>query len=429
MQETPSGGLRIPARVTRVGVLQYSDAEGNTWGELRPSEEVFAEDSLATLRMAPVTDLHPGALVTPETWRTLAKGHVADDVRRDGEYVAASVCVLDADEIELVRSRQRVEVSCGYECDVDETPGVHEGIAYRAIQRNIRYNHLGLGPQGWGRAGSSVALRMDGAAVSVQGIDTPMNAPHARIDSKTAASADTTRNGARMKTIKIRGKTFRLDADEEMAEAQKTADAMGDEVAKGADLGAQLDAATAALTEALKTVAQLKAEMAIKSAATPAPVTEENVPEEVQDSLVSKRLALLTSARKVLPATVKLDGMKAIDIKRAVIAHVAPAVKMDSFDAKTIDGIFTAVTSLKSDATKTAKRADASRETATKVETVLAVTEDQADAVSAERVDGMDDPIVMQQRALHEMGRVPLSSPGQLNGSNSSNSNTMNGRA
>ena len=73
----------VPATVTRVGVLEYEDADGTRWGELRTEEEVFAAASLATLRGAPLTDLHPSRLVTPETWKRVAIGHVGDDVARE----------------------------------------------------------------------------------------------------------------------------------------------------------------------------------------------------------------------------------------------------------------------------------------------------------------------------------------------------------
>ena len=166
--ELPSGAMRIDARTTRAGVLVYVDASGRRRREYRPPEEVFADASLATMRGVAVTDLHPDDMVRPENWRALSKGHVGDDVRPEPPFVGASIVVHDADEIAKIRSRERVEVSMGYEADVEETAGTTpDGEEYDAIQRNIRYNHAALGPQGWGRAGPLVRLRVDCASAMV----------------------------------------------------------------------------------------------------------------------------------------------------------------------------------------------------------------------------------------------------------------------
>jgi hypothetical protein len=163
IETTPQGFIRAPAYLTRAGVLDYRRADGTVVRELRPPTEVFAPASLATLSAAPLTDLHPHQMVSPANVRKLAIGHVSDDVRQDGQHVAANVTVQDADAIAAVQAGERRELSCGYTCDLDETPGTHNGQPYDAVQRNIRYNHVGIGPKNWGRAGSSVALRIDAA--------------------------------------------------------------------------------------------------------------------------------------------------------------------------------------------------------------------------------------------------------------------------
>jgi hypothetical protein len=161
IETTPQGFIRAPAYLTRAGVLDYRRADGSVVRELRPPSEVFAPASLATLSSAPLTDLHPSEMVSPANVRKLAIGHVSDDVRQDGQHVAANVTVQDAAAIAAVEAGQRRELSCGYTCELDETPGTYNGQPYDAVQRRIRYNHVGIGPKNWGRAGSSVALRID----------------------------------------------------------------------------------------------------------------------------------------------------------------------------------------------------------------------------------------------------------------------------
>ncbi len=161
-ERTPSGGLRIPAAVARTGVQVYRDARGIEHRELRHPEDVFDPAALASFADAPVTDLHPEVIVDPSNWKDLAKGSVVRP-RRDGSLVMVDLLVLDADEIRLIESGERKECSGGYTCELELVSGVYEGERYDARQRTIRANHVGLGPNGWGRAGAEVSLRLDGA--------------------------------------------------------------------------------------------------------------------------------------------------------------------------------------------------------------------------------------------------------------------------
>lgn len=175
VEHTPGGAIRAPANLTRVGVFPYRLADGSVRRELRLPEEVFSSGSLATLRGATVTDLHPSkdgerVTVTPENWKDYAVGHVADDVQPSGVYVSASVVIQDQRMIRLVEQEERREVSCGYSCKLEPVSGVWDqtGEEYDAIQREIVYNHVAIGPRNWGRAGPTVALRLDeGDAIQV----------------------------------------------------------------------------------------------------------------------------------------------------------------------------------------------------------------------------------------------------------------------
>jgi hypothetical protein len=162
-QRTSQGFLRIPAYLTRVGVLEYRRADGELVRELRPGDEVMRAQSLATLSAAPVTDLHPTVMISPANVREFSVGHVSDEVKPQGALVAAIVTVEDEDAIAAVERGDRRELSCGYQCRIDATPGVHEGERYDQVQRDIVYNHVALLPRGAGRAGPEVALRIDAA--------------------------------------------------------------------------------------------------------------------------------------------------------------------------------------------------------------------------------------------------------------------------
>lgn len=155
------GGIRVPANVTRTGILNYRRPDGTMRRELRLPSEVFNTDSLATLVGAPVTDLaHHRSLINVANWKEAALGHT-EDVRKDGNFVGAELVVNDPATIAGVENRELSDISCGYTCKLDHEAGSWNGEPYDAIQRSIRYNHVALLPPGKGRAGSDVALRLD----------------------------------------------------------------------------------------------------------------------------------------------------------------------------------------------------------------------------------------------------------------------------
>lgn len=159
------GFLVVPARPTRCGVFPYKRADGAVIYELRHPDDVFHPASLASLEGASVTHLHPTGFVSPENAGKVEIG-VAGAGRKDGAFVAAELSVRRADAIAKVDRNELVECSCSYSLDIDPTPGVYEGQRYDQRQTNIRYNHVALGPKGWGRAGPDVRLmRHDSAFV------------------------------------------------------------------------------------------------------------------------------------------------------------------------------------------------------------------------------------------------------------------------
>jgi uncharacterized protein len=219
-RRTPQGGLRAPANLTRTGVLVYRNADGSTTRELRHPDEVFHADSLESLKLAPLTVGHPGT-VTPSNYTTLAVGMVSENVRKDGRFVAADVLVQDARTVALVERKDLAELSCGYEVTIDPTPGEYEGERYDCVQRNIRYNHVGLGPANWGRAGNEVRLKLDGvpdvevkiahyAGDMTVRTDAPAGAPS--LDTLTAQN-----DGLKTELERVRAENTRLKADAEKA--------------------------------------------------------------------------------------------------------------------------------------------------------------------------------------------------------------------
>jgi uncharacterized protein len=290
---TPIGGLRIDGYLTRVGVLEYRNPDGSTRRELRHPDDVFAPASLASLHGAPVTVGHPPAPgVTTANWRDLAVGHIGDVVAGEGRYVAAPVLVQDATALGHVGAAKLRDISCGYTCAFDPTPGIFEGQQYDGRQTAIKYNHVALLPRGGGRAGKEVQLRIDSHDASYPvGMSIENTTPSAPVPE--------TRN----------------DALEKMT--------------------VRMDAAEKALA-----VANARADMAEKALATAeAALALANDPKRL-DGLMQGRLDLVLKSAPVMGPEWKADGKTDAEIKLAVVQKADPTFKADGKTAEYINAYF-----------------------------------------------------------------------------------------
>jgi hypothetical protein len=153
--------LRVDSFPTRTGVLVYRNPDGTERRELRHPDDVFHQDSLDSLAGVAVTEGHQG-IVSPVTIRSLRVGTVVGQPGRKGNLVKARLQIDDSSMVKAVHEdKAYTELSCGYRCDMDMTPGVYEGQRYDGRQTNIRYNHVALCKPGTARAGSVCSMRLD----------------------------------------------------------------------------------------------------------------------------------------------------------------------------------------------------------------------------------------------------------------------------
>lgn len=158
---TPEGYLVcVGVAIARTGEMEYGPGETPIpVGEdgktiiVRDAEDVFKSETLQSFEGKPITIMHPQTgMVTPESWKELAKGVIQNVRRGTGKNendIVADLLITDAEAIRLVKSGLR-EVSCGYDADYYQT-----GIG-RGKQTSIIGNHLALVSEG--RAGSSYAI-------------------------------------------------------------------------------------------------------------------------------------------------------------------------------------------------------------------------------------------------------------------------------
>jgi hypothetical protein len=302
VERLANGALRIDAIPTKSGVFVYHDSQGQEVREWRPPAEVHKADSLRSLRDAPVTLLHPPGLVTPENWKQYSIGHVSGDPIVTESGPRASVIVSDAKAIAGLGTDIK-ECSCGYELWVEDSAGTTpEGERYDKIQRDITYNHLALGPEGWGRQGASVSLRLDSAGNQV---------------------SDRGEQTMQKITIVFDGKTYTVDAGSQehtdllnkVAARQAEYDTL---VRSNKELTAKVDAFKGECDALKKEAVELKT----KLDAAPALAREQ----------ATARLKLEGEATEVLGKDFKADGKDDNAVRVEIIAKFDPDFK---FDAKT----------------------------------------------------------------------------------------------
>lgn len=126
----------------------------------RDSTELFSPETIASFEGKPVTLGHPPLpLLTPETWKQYAVGHL-QNVRRGSppfaDSLLADLHIQDESAVKAVLSGEADELSIGFSSQTDEVaPGI-------ARESHIVGNHVAIVPKG--RAGALVAIRQDAKA-------------------------------------------------------------------------------------------------------------------------------------------------------------------------------------------------------------------------------------------------------------------------
>lgn len=154
-----TGWIKDKPIVTRSGIFIYHMPNGKVQKEFRSPEEVFKVDSLSSYQGVPITNGHNG-LITKDNPNGII-GTVISTGVQDGDNVRAELIIHDPNKL-----GNRKELSCGYTCDLDPTPGEHNGQRYDYQQRNIKINHLAVVNKG--RAGNA-RLRLDSYDDGVSG--------------------------------------------------------------------------------------------------------------------------------------------------------------------------------------------------------------------------------------------------------------------
>jgi len=327
--KTDAGFLRVPIRATRVGVFEYVQKDGSIRRELRPEEEVFNADSLATLAGVPLTVAHPKDLVDIKNVKNLSVGFTGDAIEKNEErFVDLVGTVTDSRAVAMLERKRDQglgqEVSCGYVAEMDFTPGIWNGQAYDAVQRKIRYNHVAFVDRG--RAGPEARVKLD--------------------ESDNAYYHENNRQGDEsMEKININGKEFEVSP--EIAEAVKAdAKSYGDMKKEYDSMGEKMKK----LKEDMEGMKKEKDGMEGKKDALESEISKlkesskENKMDAAQiDALVQERANVCEVAHKVIGEEFKKDGKENQAIKKEVILAVSPELKIDEKSDDYVNARFDAI--------------------------------------------------------------------------------------
>ncbi len=310
---TDEGFLMVPARISRVGIQEYTaielglnDSEPNKVLKIfRPEKEVFNESSMKSFANKPVTDNHPAMLVDSTNAKEFMVGMSGHEITKDGDFVSAQLVITDAIAIKNIEDG-KVELSNGYTCDIDWTSGTNgKNEQFDAIQRNIKGNHIALVTKG--RAGSDCRLadtkheNKNNMKVTIDGVDYEVSDQACQAVSKL------------QKTL--------ADAQNELSEKEKEAKDKDDELEE-------------AKKKAKKTTDALQAKL---------DDAESNKPTAKQlDQMVSDRSTLIDNVRKIKP-DIELKDKDELALKTEAICHSCPGVQMDSKSKDYIDARFDAI--------------------------------------------------------------------------------------
>jgi hypothetical protein len=155
MERRSDGALEVKGNLTKTGVFEYKRGD-DTVRELRSDAEVFNEDALDSLRGSFVTVDHPSNFLEVDGWQDAAVG-VVSHVQVAPPYVAGRMRIWDSTTIHRIEQGYLKEVSCGYSCVPQELEREDADVE----QTHIRFNHVAIGPEKWGRLGADVSLRLD----------------------------------------------------------------------------------------------------------------------------------------------------------------------------------------------------------------------------------------------------------------------------
>lgn len=150
--------------LSKVGIFPYLGKSINApepnrfYNVFRPMEELSDPDTLNSFCLVPFIDDHVmlGSKGIPAEQKGV-EGVIGERVWFDqSDLTMKGNIKVFSDNLQDKISDGKIELSLGYVCHYDPTPGIYNGQPYDYVQRRIRGNHMALVTDG--RMGSSVSV-------------------------------------------------------------------------------------------------------------------------------------------------------------------------------------------------------------------------------------------------------------------------------
>lgn len=135
--------------ITKAGVFPYLGKQidpslepDKIYMVLRPADEI--EKAKDTFKLLPLVDEHTmlGPDFTPAEQKGI-HGVLGSDIKAKDGTLYSDVKIYSEYLKDEIKNGKK-ELSCGYFCKYDLTPGVYNGVHYDAVQRDLRGNHIAL---------------------------------------------------------------------------------------------------------------------------------------------------------------------------------------------------------------------------------------------------------------------------------------------
>lgn len=321
--------------LSKVGVFDYTGASigapepSRIYKVYRPAEELADPECIESFKLLPWVDEHhmlgdgPGYMPAEKKG---VHGVIGEDVYFDeaAGILRGNLKVFSKSHAAAI-DKNKPELSCGYRCTYDFTPGEWNGVKYDVVQRKMRGNHLASVKEG--RMGPDVAV-LDHLSFAVDGkleLE-PVLTPEQKAQLATLLAKLSPEEKAAMLAPPAAEQT-----DEEKAAAAKAADmeTPEDKAAKDAEAAAAAAEKEAATAETAKA-----ADAADKrAAATDAKITALELRVAAQDAALQARAAADAKATPALDAKAIFAAVSARD---ALATRVKPFI--GAFDHSAMTG-------------------------------------------------------------------------------------------
>lgn len=150
--------------LSKVGIYPYSGAQigaaeadrNKIFRVFRPPEELGAPETIESFKLVPLIDDHTmlGDGFTPAEQKGVA-GVIGENVFFENDTLYGNPKIYSSALAEKIKNG-KTELSMGYRCRYDFTPGFWNGQEYDVVQRALRGNHVALVDEG--RMGPEVAI-------------------------------------------------------------------------------------------------------------------------------------------------------------------------------------------------------------------------------------------------------------------------------